>query len=364
MGRERFGASSAVAWRVLTCKVMFFMGFILVAGLFSEPVAAQIFGGNRQNAQTQLQIDQMQQQIRQLTGQVEQLTFQLQTMQEQMRRFQEDAEFRFQALEGTGVPGQRGSLTPPASGTFDTGGFGTDNTGGFNAGDAGNLDLGLPADGDQNFGTPSQTLGELPAPGQGQRAAPTDGPIDLRSLATGATDPLTGLPVPVPQGATIPLDDDLADEEELVQLEAPADLEGQVVPTSLGGLEDPTALYNTAYSALLRGDYAGAERDFSIFLDTFPDHRLAENARYWLGESYFARGQYADAAEAYLEAYKRGPQNAKAPASLLKLARAMDELGERAVACATLKDVMAKYPDDRYGAAANAELERQRLQCS
>lgn len=59
----------------------------------------------------------------------------------------------------------------------------------------------------------------------------------------------------------------------------------------------------------LRRRRAGAEG----FLRQFPNDGLAGNAQYWLGETYYVRQDYQNAAIAFGEGFQRYPKSAKAP---------------------------------------------------
>ena len=67
---------------------------------------------------------------------------------------------------------------------------------------------------------------------------------------------------------------------------------------------NPRETYERAYGSLLRQDYAAAEIGFAEFLAQFPSHELSGNAQYWLGESFYVRGQYKPAANALLKGYQ------------------------------------------------------------
>ena len=77
--------------------------------------------------------------------------------------------------------------------------------------------------------------------------------------------------------------------------------------------------YNDAFKLLQDGDYAGAERGFKTFVQRYPQHVLAGNAEYWLGETYYARRDYQSAATAFAEGYKVYKTSPKGPDNLLKL---------------------------------------------
>ena len=107
---------------------------------------------------------------------------------------------------------------------------------------------------------------------------------------------------------------------------------------------DAQTLYQQGYGALLQKDYAGAEIAFSQLVNAYPNDALAANAQYWLGESYYVRGQYKNAADAFLKGYKKYKSGDKAPDTLLKLGMALAELGQKDAACSTLDELKTKYP--------------------
>ncbi|MBL8642785.1 MAG: tetratricopeptide repeat protein, partial [Rhodospirillaceae bacterium] len=57
----------------------------------------------------------------------------------------------------------------------------------------------------------------------------------------------------------------------------------------------PKAQYDYAFDFLKRQDYASAETAFREFLKRAPKDPLAGNAQYWLGETYYVRGDYQKA---------------------------------------------------------------------
>lgn len=103
--------------------------------------------------------------------------------------------------------------------------------------------------------------------------------------------------------------------------------------------------YNYAFSLLRKADYDGAEVAFNEFITLHPDSDLSGNAYYWLGETYYVRNSYNDAAIAFLKGYQRFPNGDKAPDNLLKLGMTLTRLGKKAEACATFAELKSKFPD-------------------
>ena len=118
-----------------------------------------------------------------------------------------------------------------------------------------------------------------------------------------------------------------------------------------------SAEYQAAYNSLIKqGDAMSAAKLFQAFLQTYPDSRLAPNAWYWLGESYYALGSYDLALKSFGILLERFGDSGKAPDALLKSAYCQLELDDRSNGKQTLEEVIAKYP-----ASPVADMARSRL---
>ena len=117
-------------------------------------------------------------------------------------------------------------------------------------------------------------------------------------------------------------------------------------------------------AGLLRSeDLVRAERAFEEFLAVHGDHELADNARYWLGESHYVREDYNHAVAVFVEGYKSSPAGAKAPDNLLKLGMSLSRLGRRDEACATFQELDEKFPDLTNDVKARGRKEWQQAGC-
>ena len=103
--------------------------------------------------------------------------------------------------------------------------------------------------------------------------------------------------------------------------------------------------YNYAFSLLRQADYDAAEAAFQEFLTTHPNGDLAGNAYYWLGETFYVRNNFQQAAINFLKGYQQFPESTKAPDNLLKLGVTLSRLGKTAEACATFAELGRKFPD-------------------
>ena len=126
-------------------------------------------------------------------------------------------------------------------------------------------------------------------------------------------------------------------------------------PPGAGAGADQSA-YNQAFDILKAGRYPDAIRGFQQFLQSWPQSALADNAQYWLGESYYVTRDFQSAAAAFQTLLDRWPDSRKAPDALLKLGYTQAELKHTAQARATLTSVSSRYPGTDAANLAAARL--------
>ena len=101
--------------------------------------------------------------------------------------------------------------------------------------------------------------------------------------------------------------------------------------------------YDRAFSLLQKGNYERAEVELKLFIENYSDNKLANNARYWLGETYYVRKSYKQAARIFFEGFQVNPKGPKAPDSLLKLGMSLSRLGQSQDACAAFAKVTSDF---------------------
>lgn len=107
----------------------------------------------------------------------------------------------------------------------------------------------------------------------------------------------------------------------------------------------PKQKYDYAYGLVSNAQYDQAELSFRDFLSAHPEDELAGNAQYWLGQTFYARGNYADATRTFLEGMSEYPDSPKAPAYLLKVGMSLNLLGEQSEACEVYRELNARFPN-------------------
>ena len=114
--------------------------------------------------------------------------------------------------------------------------------------------------------------------------------------------------------------------------------------------------YQSAFDLLKSGRYEDAAVAFQQFVAEFPTGSYADNAQYWLGETYYITRQFQRAVQEFERLVSMHPNSQKLTHALLKIGYAHDELGNKAEAERVLGELMERYPQ-----SAAAGLARKRL---
>jgi tol-pal system protein YbgF len=121
--------------------------------------------------------------------------------------------------------------------------------------------------------------------------------------------------------------------------------------------------YNYAFGLLRQADYPGAEEALRSFVQRYPNDPLAGNAEYWLGETYYVRKDYNNAAATFAEGYRKYPQSGKAADNLLKLGMSLGNVGQKKEACLTFSQLAHDFPKASGNITERVNQEKQRLGC-
>ena len=119
---------------------------------------------------------------------------------------------------------------------------------------------------------------------------------------------------------------------------------------------DPETLYRTSYNDYLRGNYDLAILGFRQYLESFGSTDLADNASYWIGESYYRQKRFQDAIREFDAVVSQYPNSDKVASALLRKGYAYLELGEQSKGVVQLQNVIRRYPK-----SDEANLARQQL---
>ena len=116
--------------------------------------------------------------------------------------------------------------------------------------------------------------------------------------------------------------------------------------------------YQVAFELLKEERYEMAATAFKQFLVAFPDSELADNAQYWLAESYYASDKFEQALADFVVVINNYPRSRKVPDALLKMGYCNYSLRRWDAARVTLSRVQADYPETTAARLAGQYLTR------
>lgn len=126
---------------------------------------------------------------------------------------------------------------------------------------------------------------------------------------------------------------------------------------------DPEAAYAYASDFLVTSDYPRAEAAFAKFLESFPSHPRAADARFRLGEVQLAASRNTEAADTFIAFIRAYPNSARAAEAYLKLGTAFSRLNQKDEACKVFKTLKAKYPTAAPPVLQRTDVEMARISC-
>jgi tol-pal system protein YbgF len=277
--------------------------------------AATDTGSGAIAASQEVRIQQLETQLSNLTGQLETLSYNLRQLSTRLDKLSQDVDFRLSALEH-GQPAVAGTAVAPA----------------------------------------------LDGQGAAQPVTPPPG-----------QPPITGIDpnAPLKQSSLAPTTLGTLNQTQIQANNAQPPAGGTAsaaTATTTGAYQLPgntvEAQYEYAFNLLRQANYDEAEKALRAFVDQHPTDFLAGNAQYWLGETYYVRGRYQDAAVAFAEGYQKYPNNSKAPDNLLKLGMALGQIGKKSDACVAFSELNKKFPGASDSMKERTKQEKHRYGCS
>jgi tol-pal system protein YbgF len=114
--------------------------------------------------------------------------------------------------------------------------------------------------------------------------------------------------------------------------------------------------YTLAKKMFDDGDKENARIQFENFINKYPDSKNADNARFWIADSYYAEKWYEKAILEYQRVLEDYPDSNKTAAARLKQGYSFAELGETANARLILKELIKRHPDSNEAKYAQKKL--------
>jgi len=106
----------------------------------------------------------------------------------------------------------------------------------------------------------------------------------------------------------------------------------------------PDSAYMKGLDTFKTGNMPAAREIFTKFLEQYPQHDLAANAHYWIGETHYSEKSYEPAILSFQEVIKNYPLKEKVPAAMLKQAMAFKAINDTKSARYVLKKLGEGFP--------------------
>lgn len=135
--------------------------------------------------------------------------------------------------------------------------------------------------------------------------------------------------------------------EEQLKIEpaaAPKAPESRIRPESAAKVPSEEELYTRAKQAFDQGNTAQARKGFEEIVQRYPTSANADNAQFWIGETFFREKAYEKSILEYQKVIEKYPKGNKVPAALLKQGYAFLALGDKVNSRLILEEVVRKYP--------------------
>ncbi|HWS71364.1 MAG TPA: tol-pal system protein YbgF [Thermoanaerobaculia bacterium] len=183
----------------------------------------------------------------------------------------------------------------------------------------------------------------------------------LESASAGAASASAPMPMPAPQPRL--------SEQQLSPMPAPppamvAPVVATPAPVPVAAASAPLVgariadNYRGALELYGKNKFAEARKAFQQVLDSDAAGELADNALYWIGETYFAQNNFDEAMKFYQRVTKEYPDQNKAPDALYKIGVTHEKSGDLAMARKTFEECIQRYAYSSAAASARLELKR------
>ncbi len=115
-------------------------------------------------------------------------------------------------------------------------------------------------------------------------------------------------------------------------------------PSSAAPDASPEQLYTTAMASLKAEEHAQAVLEFRELTRKFPEHPLASNAQYWIGEAYYRQREFPEAVVEFRKVVDGYPTSSQVPEALLKIGLCHRAQQDQARARTVWEQVVKEYP--------------------
>jgi len=132
--------------------------------------------------------------------------------------------------------------------------------------------------------------------------------------------------------------------------------EGKKNNTQRNGGNGKSDLYSLAYRDFKNAKYDEARKGFQKYIEKNPGTDLADNAQFWIGETYYLENDFEKAILEYEKVIKNYPDGDRVPHALLKQGLSFLKLGDVDSGKLLLEQVVSDFPNTNQAKIARAKL--------
>jgi tol-pal system protein YbgF len=136
--------------------------------------------------------------------------------------------------------------------------------------------------------------------------------------------------------------------------------ESKIKPEAAAKSPSEEEIYNRAKQAFDQGNTAQARRGFEELIQRYPNSASADNAQFWIGETFFREKSYEKAILEYQKVIEKYPKGNKVPSALLKQGHAFFALGDKVNSRLIFEELVRKFPHSAEAKAASDKLKELR----
>ena len=120
----------------------------------------------------------------------------------------------------------------------------------------------------------------------------------------------------------------------------------------------PQRMYDTAWSDYTNGQWELAIQGFEAYVKAFPRSEFADDAQFYVGQTYYADGAFEEAVKAFEQTLLNYPNGDIVPEVSYKRGLALDRLGETERARQAFQSVVENHPDSSMATLSQQALDR------
>ena len=132
--------------------------------------------------------------------------------------------------------------------------------------------------------------------------------------------------------------------------------ESKIRPESAAKVPTEEELYNRAKLFFDQGNMLQSRRGFEELIQRYPTSSNADNAQFWIGETFFREKAYEKSILEYQKVIEKYPKGNKVPSALLKQGHAFLALGDKVNSRLIFEELIRKYPQSAEAKAASEKL--------